>query len=118
MALVIKQNKRLQHPKEPDGWVVVRVPLSAGDLEGVRAEGGRVAVSLDLMAAIIQEWSYGVPVTLENIRALDLDTFNWLSQAIIDESGVRTEEEKKDFGSSSPATTERDREPSLVSSAT
>ena len=118
MALVIKQNKRLQHPTEAGAWVVMSVPLSAGDLELVRVDGGRVAASIDLLAKVIQEWSYGVPVTVDNIRGQDIDTFNWLSQAVIDESGIRTSEEKKDSSSSSPATTAQAVEPSLVSSAT
>lgn len=116
MALVIKQNKRLEHPTEAGAWVTVRVPLSAGDLENMRADGNRVGVSLDLLATMIQDWSYGVPVTLDNVRALDLDTFNWLSQEIINESGIRTEEEKNASGASSPAILERAAAPSPVSS--
>lgn len=116
MALVIKKIERLEHPTEPGAWVTVRLPLSAGDLESMRADGNRVAVSLDLLAAMIQEWSYGVPVTLEAVRSLDLDTFQWLSKEVQERSGIRTEEEKNASGASSPAISERAAAPSPVSS--
>ena len=104
MALVKKQNLTLQHPTEPETTVVVRVPLQAGDLKGLRANGTEVTVTFDLLAAVIQSWSYDEPVTVESMEALDLDTFAWLSKEIMERSGVRGAAEKKASASGSSDT--------------
>ena len=105
MALVVKQNKKLEHPTEPGQWFVVRLPLSAGDMAGMRSDGKQIGMTLDLMAAGIQEWSYPVPVSEEAVNDLDLDTFVWLSKEITSASGIRDDDEKKDLSSPSPPTT-------------
>jgi hypothetical protein len=104
MALIKKTNKRLEHPTEPGAWFVVRLPLSAGDLAAMRSDGSSIAMSLDLAAEVIKEWSYDAPVSLDTVKDLDVDTFTWLSREIQEASGIRSEDEKKDFGSSSSPT--------------
>jgi hypothetical protein len=104
MALVKKTLKRLEHPTEPGAWFVVRLPLSAGDLAGLRAEGTRIGMTLDLAAEVIKEWSYDAPISLESVNDLDLDTFTWLSAQIQQASSIRSEDEKKDSDSSSSPT--------------
>ena len=118
MALVKKQNKRIQHPTEPEAWFEVRLPLSAGDLASMHSDGTSIAMSLDLAAEVIKAWSYPEPVTLENVRDLDVDTFVWLSQQIQEASGIRTDGEKKDSGGISSPTLGQDTAASPPSSDT
>jgi hypothetical protein len=102
VALVVKQTKRVEHPTEPGTWFDLRIPLSAGDLELMR-DGRRMGmVSVDLMAAVIQAWSYEQPVTVESVKSLDLDSFAFLVGEIQDASGIREDSEKKVSSSSSP----------------
>lgn len=93
--LVKKEIRTLQHPTEPDAWVKVRLPLAAGDMEGLRIDGTRVGMTFDLMASVIVEWSVPEPISLETIRLLDMDTFNWLNTEIVAASGIRGEEKKE-----------------------
>lgn len=116
MALVVKEDKRFEHPTEPDAWFVVRLPLSAGDMANLHTDGTSVAMSLDLMAQVIKEWSYEPAVSLDSVGDLDLDTFIWLSGQIIKASGIRSAAEKKDLPSDSPGTSEQAGEPSRTSS--
>jgi hypothetical protein len=95
MALVKKEIRTLQHPTEPDTYFKVRLPLSTGDMEGVRVANGVLTLSLDLAASLIQEWTYEAPVTAETVRDLDLDTFIWLRDEIFSASNIRPDEEKK-----------------------
>lgn len=105
MALVVKHTKHLEHPTEPGAWFDVRLPLSAGDMAGMRSDGKAIGMTLDLLAAVLVAWSYDAPVNLETVDSLDLDTFTWLQQSIMAESGIRDDSEKKDSnGSSSPLT--------------
>jgi len=106
LALVTKQLKRIEHPTEPDAWAVIRVPLSAGDLAGVHVDGTGIAVSLELMASVVKEWSYDAPVSPETVGNLDLDTFLWINQEITAASGIRSDEEKKDSDSPSSDSSE------------
>lgn len=116
--LVTKKVTRLIHPTEPGAWVEVRLPLTAGDMELMR-DGSRVGmVTLDLMAAVITGWSEPVPVTLEAVRDLDLDTFTWLAGELMSRSGIRDGEEKKDSNSSSSPATGTATQVSPTSSAT
>ena len=115
MALVAKQETRIEHPTEPGTWAVIRVPVSVGDLEGSTATG-RIGSAIDVVAACLQSWSYDDPPSRANVARLDLASFRWLEEAINAASGIREEAEKNASGSSSPATTERVAEPSLVSS--
>ena len=69
----------------------------------MHSDGTSIAMSLDLAAEVIKEWSYPEPVTIENVRDLDVDTFVWLSTQIQEASGIRSDAEKKGSGSSSPA---------------
>ena len=104
MALVVKQDKRIEHPTEPGAWAVIRVPLSAGDLASAR-DGSAVAMTLDILPHVIIEWSYPEPITRENVERLDGPTFRWLDDELSRASAIRPEEEKKDSGSpSSPIT--------------
>ena len=116
MALIKKTNKRLEHPTEPGAWFVVRLPLSAGDLAAMRSDGTSIAMSLDLAAEVIKEWSYDAPISLETVKDLDVDTFVWLSKELQEASGIRTEDEKKDSATSSSATLALVEEPSPTSS--
>lgn len=96
MALINSSNtKHLDIPHEPGQWVEVR-PLTAGDIEGLSVDGSGVKVSIECLAAIISAWSYQEPVSLENVRRLDLDTFTWLGNEALKVSGVRDDAEKKD----------------------
>lgn len=96
MALVKKSVQTLQHPSEAETWFKVRVPLSAGDLEQMRADGSTVGMSLDLMTEVIAEWSFPEAITLDNVRLLDIDSFVWLSGEIQNASGIKSDDEKKD----------------------
>jgi hypothetical protein len=118
MALVVKKIETLTHPTEEGAWFRVRVPLSSGDLEEMRTDGKTIGMSLDLAASVIQEWSYPEPVTLANVKLLDLDTFTWLATEIQARSGVRTDAEKKGSSASSPATSDQATEPSPANSGT
>ena len=115
MALVVKQDKRIEHPTEPGTWAVIRVPLSAGDL-GFARDGSAVAMTLDILPRVIVEWSYPEPVTRENVSRLDGPTFRWLDDEISSASAIRPEEEKKDSASPSSPTTEPDGDSSPPSS--
>jgi hypothetical protein len=104
VALINSSNtKRLDIPHEPGQWVEVR-PLTAGDIEGLSVDGSGVKVSIEALAAIISAWSYEEPVSLENVRRLDLDTFTWLGTEALKVSGVRDADEKKDSASDSSLT--------------
>ena len=117
MALVKTTIKRLDHPTENGAWFVVRTPLMAGDLEGLTSSGdNRITVSFELMGSVIQEWSYEEPISVEALRTLDIDTYNWLVHSIFRVSGIQTDLEKKGSGSSSPVASAPDAEPSLVNS--
>lgn len=117
MALITKQIKRLAHPTEPDTWFDVRLPVTAGDMAGMRATGN-VGMKLDLLAVVLVDWSYPAPITLDTVNSLDLDTFNWLQQVIFDASGIRDEPEKKDFVASSSPTSAQGEDNSPASSGT
>ena len=117
MALVVKQDKRIEHPSEPGTWAVIRVPLSAGDLERAR-DGTTVSMTLDILTNVILEWSYPEQVTRENVARLDGQTFRWLDDELSRASAIRPGEEKKDSASPSSPTTEPDGESSPPSSDT
>lgn len=120
MAFLIdpKQTTRLVPPNAPEDWIEVR-RVMAGDLEAIEVTGSGLRVSLELMAKVVLAWSDPAPVSLESLRRLDLDTMTWLSTAILEASGVRSPDEKKDSSASSSSTSPlTDREPSLVSSPT
>ena len=116
--LVKKQSKILQHPSEPETRVTVRLPLSAGDLTGMRTDGDQVGMSLDLMTSLIEAWTYDAPVTAENVQLLDIDTYSWLTQEMFVRSGLRDAVEKKDSNESSSPTSAPAEESSLPSSGT
>lgn len=119
MALIdATHTKRLIPPHEPESWFDVR-PLTAGDIEGLSADGSQVKVSIEALAAIIQAWSYTEPVSLENVRRLDLDTFTWLGTEALKASGIRDADQKKEsMTGSSPTSPTPDNAPSPVSSLT
>jgi hypothetical protein len=105
MAFVAKKTETLQHPSEPGVTVTVRTPLSAGDM--ALLETGMTGGSFTLRAVhrAIVEWSYDEPVTLENVEALDVTTFGWLSGYVMGNSGIRDDAEKNaSSASSSPST--------------
>lgn len=105
MALIVKENKRLEHPTEPGAWFVMRVPLNAGDLAEMGDAGNLAQVKMAAIVRSLVEWSYPEPITPENIRALDLVTFNWLTDEIFAAARLRSEPEKKDSDSISSSTT-------------
>lgn len=102
MALIVKRTERLTHPTEADTWFDVRVPLTAGDMAGMRVDGKQVGMTLDLLTAMIVNWSYDAPITPDTVNSLDIDTFMWINGAIKDFSGIRTDAEKNSSGGSSP----------------
>ncbi|MCC6959230.1 MAG: hypothetical protein IT301_05235 [Dehalococcoidia bacterium] len=104
--LVSKKTVRLTHPTEPGAWVEVRLPLSAGDTELMR-DGSLVSmITIDVLAAVITAWSEPHPISLETVRQLDLDTFNWLASEVQSRSGIMDDPEKKASNESSSPTTE------------
>jgi hypothetical protein len=107
LALVVKETKTLQHPTEPETTVVVRVPLSAGDLEHMKADGTQIGMTFAVLAATVQSWSYDSPVTEDAIRSLDLDTYLWLSKEVMQAAGIRDDDEKNASGANSSPTTGR-----------
>lgn len=117
MALIVKRTERFNHPTEPGTWFDVRLPLTAGDMAGMRSDGKTIGMTLDLLTAMIQGWSYDAPVTLANVESLDLDTFAFLSGAIMGASGIRDDDSKNESGGSSPQASVTP-EPSLASSGT
>lgn len=119
MALVKeKHNKRIEHPSEPGTWAVIAVPFTVGDVEGSQATD-RVGASIDLVTAVLVEWSYDEPVSRDSVRKLDIATFRWLEAEIDQANQGRPEEEKKDSASVSSATSAQDEaisQPSLATS--
>jgi hypothetical protein len=116
MAVIKKTTKRIDHPSEPGEWAEIRVPVLAGDLADTRDD--KVGMMLDLLGAAVTAWSYPEPVTKANIEALDIQTFQWLSTEVQQASRIRSNEEKKDSTSPSPATSEPEADASPVSSGT
>lgn len=104
MALIKDQTKHLVPPHEPESWFEVR-PLRTGDLEQLGALGYEVKVTVEALASVITAWSYEEPVSLENVRLLDLETFIWLGKEALLSSGIKSEDEKK--GSSSGLSPQR-----------
>ena len=95
-------------PHEPGQWIKHRVCMQ-DDLEAIEIrlgpDAGAVARSRALIARLIVEWSYDVPVSDDAIRHLDIPTYVWLMQVLqVD----RAEQEKKDFETPSGPTTAPD----------
>lgn len=103
MALVVKQTKRVEHPSEPGAWFDLNLPLTAGDLELMRDGTKAGMVSIDVVASVLEAWSYDAPASIENIKLLDLDTFTFLQASIQERSGITTDAEKNDSASPSSA---------------
>jgi hypothetical protein len=103
-VLIVKKTVRLEHPNEAGAWFDLSLPLSAGDMELMRNGALVGMVSIDLLTAVLSAWSYAAPVTVENVKALDLDTFTWLAGELQERSGILDESEKKSSSSNSPAT--------------
>ncbi len=95
MAIVVKKTERYEIPHEAGQWVELRLPICAGDLAEMRADGKKIRASLDLMVSVVQAWSYDVPVTSEHVNSLDVKTFAWLDGLIQEHSGLRDDDEKK-----------------------
>jgi len=106
VALVVKQTRRLKHPTEPDAWVVVRTPLSGGDMAACGDANNIAELKLYAVALSLQEWSYEGPITRETVGTLDVETFKWLADLVFDEAKLREEDEKNASGSSSDPTTD------------
>lgn len=101
MARVDQETKHLQHPTEPETWVDVRVPIRAGDLENLSGAPSAVTIQYELIAAAIQGWSYDYPPSLHALREQDVETINWLRREVLEYSGVRDDETKKNSNGSS-----------------
>lgn len=101
--LVTKHSTVLQHPTEPETTFTVR-PISAGDMPMLIVRNGDIEVSFDLLAALVIDWTYDEPVTVDTIKALDLDTYLWITKAVLDASGIRSSQEKKDSETNSSGT--------------
>lgn len=117
MGLVLQQEKRLEHPKEPGTWFTILVPLTAGDMAHMGNPEGLGAVKLAAVTIALKAWSFDAPCTPENIARLDVNTFNWLADAVIEGSEL-PDPEKKDSTDSSTLTSEPVTAASPVSSAT
>ncbi len=105
--LVVKQERRLEHPTEPGTWFTVRLPLSVGDMAKAGDASNLAEVKLYTLAGAITAWSYDAPVSREAVGNLDLKTFQWLSDLVFEESQLREEDEKNASGSSSDPTTDQ-----------
>lgn len=101
-------------PGEPGQTVTYR-PLTAGDIDDIVRANGQVETMTYVQKSVVS-WSYDVPPTLENIRRLDLETFNWLANVVQSDSGIREDEEKKDSDSQSSPTSDQETDSSRLSS--
>ena len=117
MALVVRQIKHIEHETEPGTWFDLRVPLSAGDLSTIGDAENMADVKLKGVTLALKAWSYDAPLTPENVRELDVLTFNWLTVQVFANSTMG-DEEKNASGASLPPTTEPDMAPSHPSSDT
>lgn len=109
----------------PGEWVEVKRRLSVGDelavkqavARGMRVRPGSADIELDAAAAMegatfatveraLKAWSFPEPVTPENIRMLDQESFDAIVAGIEDLNPTRSDEEKKASNStSSPPST-------------
>lgn len=117
MALVVRHTKRVQHQTEPDTWFELLVPLSVGDLAKSGNAANAAEVKIAAVATALKAWSYPEPLTPENVRELDAETFNWLLEQVFDQSTLDDETKNASSASLSP-TTEQDVAPSQPSSDT
>lgn len=125
MALIDpQQTVQIEIPHEPGEWVQFK-PITIGDVIAVQKKyGGRGEMSaaeinvLTMVECGIQEWSYQAPISEESVLRLDRITYNWLSTQLLNISGQRSEEEKKDSGLSSSPTEVPAGDTSPASSAT
>lgn len=102
--LVVKRERRVEHPSEPGTWFTVRTPLSVGDMAQAGDARNLAEVKLFTLATALTGWSYDAPISRDTVGSLDLETFQWLSTLVFEESRLREEEEKNASGSSSGPT--------------
>lgn len=94
MALIKDdQRVRLDIPHEAGEWIEIR-PMRNSDTKIVTEAVDRPTMIQALFERLIIAWSYGEPVTPENIATLDISTTKWLDEQIPLASGLRTEPEK------------------------
>lgn len=115
MALITKQDRRISPPHEPESWFTVTVPLDAGDLADMGDAGNLAQVKIAGVTKALKAWSFPEPVSVDNIRRLDVATFNWLTTQIF-EASTLSDDEKNASGANSSATTAQETAPSLASS--
>jgi hypothetical protein len=121
--LALINSQHVQHvdiPHEPGQWIEIR-PVTAGqvaDLQKDSVAESSAAVAIKTLVGCIVAWSYEAPVSIESLRELDYETFQWLETQISVTSGLRSEDQKKDLNSPSSRRTGRGRELSPTSSGT
>lgn len=99
---------RLTHPNDPTEWYDCLLPITEGDIEDGKFasdETSPIKVKRNLLLGVLQAWSFDDKPSLEGIREMDLDTFNWLSEKLAYESGFRSTAEKKGSSPLSAPTT-------------
>lgn len=114
--LVRKTLVTLQHPSEPETQVVARLPLTAGDMAGLRSDGVTMAITFELLASVVQSWTYDDPPSVETMRDLDPVTYAWLVKEIFAASNLGDDQKKASASGSAP--TSLPAGPSPSSSAT
>lgn len=83
-------------------WVNINTgKLVAGDIVGIDPAGDQIEASLVMLANRISDWSYtdeaGVPlpVTLDNVKLLDMEDFTFLAQKLQMDVESLTPDQKK-----------------------
>lgn len=121
MALIDpSKSVRVEIPHEPGEWAQLR-PMTAADVAELQRSFGdesNAGWTLHALGRCLEAWSYDAVITEETLGRLDYVTFGWLSGQLLETSGMRSEEEKKDSGRQSSATTAPDGGSSPESSAT
>jgi hypothetical protein len=105
LVLIIKETKRIDIPHEAGAWVEISVPFSVGDMEAIGGAENVAQAKVRAVERALKGWSYSEPVTPDNVRRLDIQTFQWLYELVDGLNPSRSEQEKKASSVDSPPTT-------------
>lgn len=104
MALVsTTKPRRYDMPHEGGEWVELRL-LSTGAFSELPTDLSARQMSLAILKACLVGWSYDQPITDETLGDLDMTTFAWLDDILVEAVGLRSLLEKKGSNGDSPPT--------------
>lgn len=92
---------RFEDPDDAGAWVEMR-PLTAQDFASLDTSLQPAQYSLEMLKKTIVAWSLDVPVTAENIAAVDVPTFSWLDSIVAEGAGIRKDADLNASSGSSP----------------